>query len=66
MLPHYDRGVAAEHRLLVRVTALPVVPTNVVGALLVYAYFNYINPLIGPQRPEIQQFLLQKVLSFSM
>lgn len=58
MLPPYDQRVATEHRLLVRATALPVVPTNVVAALLVYAYFNYINPLIGPQQPEIQQFLL--------
>jgi class 3 adenylate cyclase len=49
--------VGIEHGLLVRATALPVVPTNLAAALLVYGYFNYIRPIIGPPRPESQQLV---------
>jgi adenylate cyclase len=44
--------------LLPRAVALPVVPANTAGAILVYVYFNYIDPIIGPQPPEIRQLLL--------
>lgn len=51
---------AVEHGILARAAALPVVPTNLLGAIVVYAYFNWIDPILGPapQPPEIRQFLL--------
>ncbi|MCC6765100.1 MAG: HAMP domain-containing protein [Deltaproteobacteria bacterium] len=43
--PPADRPRAVREGFLLRAAALPVLPANLAGAILVYLYFNFVDPL---------------------
>jgi class 3 adenylate cyclase len=68
--PGVPAAVAAPSLLpsfLPRAAAMPVIPANLAGVALVYFYFNYVDPLSGPQpdpplRPLVVTILVATTL----